>query len=69
VEQGQPEVEDSLGLPTDEDSYNELKVLAALGRPSTSGTHHFVSSSFPGRITCYTIKDAAYASLDVRTAM
>ncbi|KAJ9593251.1 hypothetical protein L9F63_015197 [Diploptera punctata] len=44
-EKGQPEVEDSLGLPSDEDSYNDL--LIALGLPGGSGTHHFVSSTFP----------------------
>ncbi|XP_063241134.1 uncharacterized protein LOC134541550 [Bacillus rossius redtenbacheri] len=41
-DRGQPELEASLGLPSDEDSFNELRGLLA-----HSGTHHFVSSSFP----------------------
>lgn len=54
--QGQPEVEDFLGLPTDEESYNELKALFTLGRPSASGTHYLIPDTFPGRftVTCHT---------------
>ena len=43
--QGQPEEETSLGLPTDEESFNEIKSFL-LG--TNSGTHHFVAASFPG---------------------
>ncbi|XP_014250999.1 uncharacterized protein LOC106667523 isoform X2 [Cimex lectularius] len=39
---GQPEIVQPLGLPTDEESFNRLSPL-----PYSSGTHHFVSSTFP----------------------
>lgn len=55
MEQGQPEVEDSLGLPSDEESYNELKAQFALGFPFIGGTRYYISDSFPGKITRYTV--------------
>lgn len=55
MEQGQPEVEDSLGLPSDEESYNDLKAQFALGLPLISGTRYYISDSFPGNITRCTV--------------
>jgi hypothetical protein len=66
VQQGQPEVEDFLGLPTDEESYNELKALFAFGRPTTSGGHFYVSDSFPGRITVACVKQRDISSPQTR---
>jgi hypothetical protein len=43
---GQPELEFSSGLPTDEQSFNALNAFYSGG-----GNQHFVSSSFPGRYT------------------
>jgi hypothetical protein len=51
LKQGQPEVEDSLGLPSDEESYNELKAQFALGLPLISGSRYYISDSFPGKMT------------------
>ncbi|KAL1131356.1 hypothetical protein AAG570_010974 [Ranatra chinensis] len=41
---GQPEEAEPLALPTDEESYNRL---ALIPHNLASGTHHFVSSTFP----------------------
>lgn len=48
---GQPEEVASLGLPSDEESFNRLSVFFNPGKPTGpigSGTYHFVSSTFPG---------------------
>lgn len=50
---GQPEEVASLGLPSDEESFNHLSVFFTPSKPSSavnSGTYHFVSSTFPGKI-------------------
>lgn len=41
---GQPEYALTIGMPSDVDSYNHLSPM-----PFSSGTYHFVSSTFPGR--------------------
>lgn len=50
---GQPEEVASLGLPSDEESFNHLSVFFSPAKPSSqvgSGTYHFVSSTFPGEV-------------------
>jgi hypothetical protein len=42
---GQPEEALPLGLPSDEESFNQLSPFPY---SPNSGTHHFVSSTFPG---------------------
>lgn len=47
---GQPEEISPLNLPTDEESFNQLNIMLSSGVPSSSsGTYHFVSSTFPGK--------------------
>ncbi|KAG8294602.1 hypothetical protein J6590_099647 [Homalodisca vitripennis] len=51
---GQPEEVSSLGLPSDEESFNRLSVFFNPPKQSSnvgSGTYHFVSSTFPVVVT------------------
>lgn len=56
---GQPEVILPLNLPTDEESFNHLNLFLSSPQAgfkpggTSSGTYHFVSSTFPGWFDFY----------------